>query len=98
MSRRRSAMPKAHVPAMTKTVTNADTTPAIASTLCTPPMSRSPLERVRAAPVPSFRVTDGVEPSGVASTAQVAASAEAEMPISATPSASATKVPANRAQ
>lgn len=46
MSRRRRAIPNAQVPVMTKTVTNADTTPAIASTLCTPPRSRSPLDRV----------------------------------------------------
>jgi hypothetical protein len=96
MSRRRRAMPNAHVPAMTNTVTNADTTPAIASTLCTPPMSTSPPDRVRAVPVPSVSVTDGPPPD--AGTAQVAASAEADTPISATPSASATNVPANRAQ
>jgi hypothetical protein len=98
MSRRRRAIPNAQVPVMTKAVTNADTAPAIASTLCTPPRSRSPLDKVRAAPVPSVSVTDGLPDPGGVGTAQVAASAEADIPISVTPSASATNVPANRAQ
>ncbi|MFF6912247.1 hypothetical protein [Streptomyces sp. NPDC012466] len=43
-------------------------------------------------------VTDGLPARGDVGTAQVAARAAADVPISATPRASATNVPANGAQ